>query len=61
MLQLSLPRPALLRALKVLKLCTGVCGPQHLPSWNLVGVTESRWGGRRLCEALGHVVVNCVN
>lgn len=36
MLQLSLPRPALLRALKVLKLCTGVSGPQHLPSWNLV-------------------------
>jgi len=35
MLQTTLPRPALLRVLKVLKLCTGMCGPQHLPSWNL--------------------------
>jgi len=38
MLQSNLPRPALLRALKVLKLCTNMCGPQHLPSWNLVSV-----------------------
>ena len=39
MLQCNLPRAAMLRALKVLKLCTSMSGPQHLSSWNLVGLS----------------------